>query len=73
MPDMDLVPRVETSGGTIYWIICKKGVAQCHKSVNSLCEVLIMCRNPNYKVYCKEKSKLDENDVKDIYESSKLN
>jgi len=73
VPDMDLVPRVETSGGTIYRIICKKGVAQCHKSVNSLCEVLIMCRNPNYKVYCKEMSKLDENDVKDIYESSKLN
>ena len=36
VPDMDLVPRVETSGGTIYRIICKKGVAQCHKSVNSM-------------------------------------
>lgn len=73
VPDMDLVPRVETSGGTIYRIICKKGVAKCHKSVYSLCEVLIMCRNPNYKVYCENLAEFSDNDIKDIYESSKLN
>ena len=73
VPDMDLVPRVETSGGTIYRIICKKGVADCHTAVNSLCEALIMCRNPNYEIYCQKLTKFTPYEIKDIYESSKLN
>ena len=54
VPDMDLVPRVETSGGTVYRIICKAGVLSCHGKTMSLCEVLIMCRNPNYEQYCRK-------------------
>ena len=30
IPDMDLVPRVEVSGGTIYRIICREGLLGCH-------------------------------------------
>ena len=52
VPDKDLVPRVEVSGGTIYRIICIEGVLDCHSKEMSLCELLIMCRNPNYKIYC---------------------
>ena len=73
VPDMDLVPRVETSGGTIYRIICKAGVFKCHKKTMSLCEVLIMCRNPNYNVYCKNIALLSEEEIQDIYKGSELN
>ena len=75
VPDMDLVPRVEVSGGTIYRIICKEGVLSCHSKELSLCEVLIMCRNPNYDIYCKNKkfANLKDNQIKEIYESSELN
>ena len=47
VPDMDLVPRVEVSGGTVYRIICKEGPLDCHYATNSICEVLIMRQNPN--------------------------
>ena len=39
---MDLVLRVEISGGTIYRIIYKFGVINCHSKVLSLCEVFII-------------------------------
>ena len=41
VPDKDLVPRVEISGGTRYRIICRNGVFDCHGKELSLCEVLI--------------------------------
>ena len=73
VPDMDLVPRVEISGGTIYRIICKAGVLNCHSKHYSLCEVLIMCRNPNYEVYCKNVADLPSSYIEDIKKSSELN
>jgi hypothetical protein len=73
IPDKDPIPRVEVSGGTIYRIICKSGNLECHSSVNSLCEVLIMCRHPNYEVYCNAMTKLGKEKIKEIYESSDLN
>ena len=73
IPDLDLVPRVEVSGGTYYRIICKKGIADCHSKENSLCEVLIMCRNPIYKIYCKDFSKFSDEDINEIANSSHLN
>ena len=73
VPDMDLVPRVETSGGTVYRIICKAGVFRCHKKTMSLCEVLIMCRNPNYEIYCKNIARLSKEAIDDIYSGSELN
>jgi len=73
VPDMDLVPRVEVSGGTIYRIICKKGFPNCHSKHFSFCEVLIMCRHPNYEEYCKKIAKLDDDYINEIYKSSELN
>ena len=73
VPDMDLVPRVEVSGGTIYRIICKSGPFGCHSKALSLCEVLIMCRNPNYETYCKQFAQISDNAIKELYESSELN
>ena len=73
VPDKDLVPRVEVSGGTIYRIICKEGVFNCHSKHASLCEALIMCRNPNYYSYCKEVAKFSDKRINEIIESSELN
>ena len=73
IPDKDLVPRVEVSGGTIYRIICKEGVLNCHSKDKSLCEVLIMCRNPNYYSYCKNVANFTDTRINEIIESSELN
>jgi len=73
VPDLDLVPRVEVSGGTVYRIICKGGPFSCHGKELSLCEVLIMCRNPNYKSYCENYAGLSEGQIKQLLESSNLN
>ena len=73
VPDMDLVPRVEVSGGTIYRIVCKEGPFDCHSSELSLCEVLIMCKSPNYQEYCKKVKGLSDREIKAILKSVKLN
>ena len=73
IPDFDLVPRVEISGGTIHRIICKAGVFACHGKERSLCEVLIMCRNPSYELYCKNMAKLNDKEINEILKSSELN
>ena len=73
VPDMDLVPRVEISGGTVYRIICKNGVFNCHSKVRSLCEVLIMCKNPNRYEYCKNIAEISDSEIEDIEKSSELN
>ena len=39
----------------------------------SLCEVLIMCRNPNYETYCTKIAKYSENNIKKLYDISELN
>ena len=63
VPDMDLVPRVEVSGGTIYRIICKEGPLDCHSKEISLCEVLIMCDHPNYEEYCTKIAQLNKDQI----------
>lgn len=52
IPDYDLVPRVEISGGATFRIMCKAGFFGCHSKERSLCTTLIMCRVPGYKEYC---------------------
>jgi hypothetical protein len=73
VPDMDLVPRVEISGGSRYRIICKEGPFDCHGKALSLCEVLIMCRSPNYEEYCKKMVGLNDYQIETIVASSELN
>ena len=73
VPDMDLVPRVEVSGGTIYRIICISGVFGCHGKERSLCEVLIMCRHPSFKEYCSKVALLDDEEIKKLYDNTELN
>ena len=73
IPDFDVVPRIEISGGTIHRIICKAGISACHGKERSLCEVLIMCRNPSYELYCKKMAKLSDKEINEILKSSELN
>ncbi len=55
IPDMDLVPRVEVSGGTVYRLPCEAGAFSCHSSKRSLCTAMIMCRDDYRKFYCTNK------------------
>ena len=73
VPDMDLVPRVEVSGGTIYRIICREGAFNCHNKAYSLCELLIMCRFPNRKIYCRTMANFRDSQIEKIEENSELN
>ena len=73
IPDKDPVPRVEVSGGTIYRIVCRSANLNCHFKEYSLCEVLIMCRHPNYQIYCKTMAQFGDDIINEIYESSELN
>jgi len=70
---MDLVPRVEVSGGTIYRIVCKEGSLDCHSKTLSLCEALIMCRHPFHEEYCLKIAHLEDNKIKKIKKFSELN
>ena len=72
VPDMDLVPRVEVSGGTIYRIICKEGTFDCHGKELSLCEMLIMCGNPNHEQYCKKMLNLTQSQIDAVKNSAAL-
>ena len=72
VPDMDLVPRVEVSGGTIYRIICKEGPLDCHVAKKSICEVLIMCQNPNSKQYCLELANFTQRQIDAVNKSAEL-
>ena len=72
VPDMDLVPRVEVSGGTVYRIICNQGPLDCHSKVLSLCEILIMCRSPNYNEYCRKMAYLNDEEINYIVKTTEL-
>ena len=64
VPDMDLVPRVEISAGSIYNIICDAGIFGCHNMKLSFCNALIMCRDEAYYEYCKKISEYSDKKIK---------
>ena len=72
IPDLDLVPRVEISGGTIYRLICLQRPLECHSKELSLCESLMMCDNPNGEEYCLNVKNMDTNDFEKLKEKSKF-
>ena len=73
IPDTDLVPRIEISGGTIYRILCPESPLKCHSSELSLCESLIICRNPNAREYCSKVAGIQNKTIDTIYERSNFN
>ena len=62
VPDMDLVPRVEVSGGTYYRIICDSGSGQCHSATRSICMTSVMC-NVDINYLCTKFYNFTENDM----------
>jgi len=72
VPDKDLIPRVEVSGGTIYRIICNQGTISCHSKTLSLCETLAMCRSRYYEFYCFKMTTLNSDEIREILKSSDL-
>lgn len=73
IPDLDLVPRVEISGGVIYRLICMENPFKCHIKEQSLCEALIMCRHPNYYEYCKKIAGLSDLKIQELYKTTEFN
>ena len=43
VPDYDIVPRVELSGGSLYRVVCEKGILNCHEISRTLCMMGVMC------------------------------
>lgn len=43
IPDLDIVPRVDLSGGAQYRILCEKGIFKCHTIKRTLCMLGVMC------------------------------
>ena len=72
VPDKDLIPRVEVSGGTIYRILCNQGTFTCHDKTLSLCETLAMCRSRYYEFYCYKMANLNSFQIREILKSSDL-
>ena len=72
IPDLDIVPRVDISAGTIYRLLCLKSPIECHSKELSLCESLIICKNPYAHEYCKNITELSESDIKEIEKNSEF-
>jgi lipase ATG15 len=64
IPDHDIVPRVEVSGGVGYRVFCGQGVA-CHARWHTLCMMGIMCGIPHEK-FCRS---ITEGNLPKIYDS----
>ena len=73
VPDLDLVPRVDISGGTVYRLLCLNTTLNCHSKELSLCESMIMCRNPNAKEYCINIAKISDNDYEMLFNATEFN
>ena len=44
VPDYDIIPRVETTGGVKYRVLCEKGYTSCHQIERTLCQIGATCR-----------------------------
>jgi len=43
VPDNDIVPRIETSGGVRYRVLCEKGYFSCHQIERIICQIGATC------------------------------
>ena len=44
IPDYDIIPRIETSAGIRYRVLCNKGFFQCHGIERTICQIGATCR-----------------------------
>ena len=43
VPDNDIIPRLETSGGVRYRVLCEKGYFSCHQIERIICQIGATC------------------------------
>jgi len=72
IPDLDLVPRVDISGGTVHRLLCLNTTLNCHSKELSLCESMIMCRNPNAKEYCRNIARISDKDYEILFKETEF-
>ena len=48
VPDLDIVPRVDLSGGSQYRVLCEKGMFECHQAKRTLCMLGVMCNKEQH-------------------------
>ena len=44
IPDYDIIPRIETSSGIRYRVLCNKGFFECHGIERTICQMGATCR-----------------------------
>lgn len=71
IPDKDIVPRFEVSGGIRYRLLCAFGITSCHNILSSLCMMGIICEEEFYtEDFCRGIwSKSDYNKMKKVESS----
>jgi lipase ATG15 len=63
IPDLDIVPRLEISGGIKYRVLCNKNTITCHSIDRTLCMMGIMCHQEQYtKKLCLSMPNIGENE-----------
>lgn len=72
IPDTDLFARFDISDDIKYRINCQHGIFKCHSKIFSLCETLIMCRNPYYELYCKLMANFKDEEIEQILKMSEM-
>ena len=71
IPDHDIVPRLEVSGGTKYRVLCNKDLLTCHSLDRTICMIGIMCQQEEYtKDLCLNMPNIG---IKEYDEMKKLN
>jgi len=48
IPDNDIVPRLESSGGIKYRLLCEESSFKCHKIDRTICMMGLMCHDEHY-------------------------
>ena len=69
IPDHDIVPRLEISGGTKYRVLCNKDLGSCHSIARTFCMIGIMCQQEEYtKQMCLHHFGFTENEYAEMKE-----
>lgn len=65
IPDNDIVPRIDTSGGIKYRVLCNKNSINCHSIDRTICMMGIMCEQEEYtKKLCLSMPNIGEEEYK---------
>ena len=67
IPDNDIVPRLEVSGGIKYRVLCQKDPSSCHSIDRTLCMIGLMCEQEELtKRLCLSMPNIGEKEYKDM-------